>query len=264
MKVGAEDPQNRVTSQERGPPRTNKGKALLLLVNTHSAFGCSLASQIEPQTDLMVCGQAVNACETFLMIEALHPDLAVIDVFMEDPHGVELLIDLQKYYPCLPVIILSIHDEMLYAERALRAGVKGYVMISEPVSYILGAMREVLKGGLAFSHNVTQRLLQRSTQFSVDHTIQPVDRLSKRERQILELIGQGISTHKIGVTLEISIKTVQAHRENIKKKLEIKDGLSLTMFAIHWLERKNTSTQAHSDINCGNNHVDKRCGSKKE
>jgi DNA-binding NarL/FixJ family response regulator len=222
-------------------------KTRLLLVNIHPIFDRSLASLIEPLSDLMVCGQVTDACNTFQIIEVAHPDLILADLFMENPQDVVLLKGLQAQHPGLPVIILSTHDEMLYAERALHSGVRGYVMIGEPVEYIFGAIREVLRGGLAFSHNVTQRLLQRNIQYPMDQGVRPIDRLTGREKEILELIGQGISTRIIGEKLQISIKTVQAHRENIKEKLEIKDGLSLTLFAVHWLESENHARQTRSD-----------------
>ena len=220
--------------------------ARLLLINVSPIFDRSLTSLIEPQPDMLVCGQS-NTEDAFRSISESKPDLIVTDVFMEDARGIELLRNLQTHYPGLPILIISIHDEMLYAESALHAGVKGYVMIGEPVDYILGAIREVLRGGLAFSHNVTQRMLQRAMQNPMDQAVLPLDRLTGREKQILELIGQGISTRKIGESLQISIKTVQAHRENIKEKLEIKDGLSLTMFAVHWLESEKRTRQTQSD-----------------
>jgi DNA-binding NarL/FixJ family response regulator len=223
-------------------------KARILLINVNPMFGRDLSTLLENLPDLQVSGRADNPCEAFQMIAALKPDLAAIDVLLDDLPSFELLKNLQKYYPGLPVIMLSIHDEIIYAEKALHAGVKGYVMISEPVAYILGAIREVLQGGLAFSHNVTQRMLQRSMQNPMDRFVLPVDRLSSREKQILELIGQGISSRKISMTLEISIKTVQAHRENLKKKLAVSNGLNLTLFAMHWLMSKNRASHTQSEV----------------
>jgi DNA-binding NarL/FixJ family response regulator len=236
------------SSQEERQPRTPNSKARILLINVNPIFDNHFSRLIELQPDLQICGKADNNCVAFQMIAASTPDLAAIDVPMDALQSVELLKNLQKYYPGLPVIMVSIHDEMLYADKALQAGVRGYVMISEPVAYILAAIREVLQGGLAFSHNVTQLILQRSMQNPTDLFVFPVNRLSSREKQILELIGQGISSHKISETLEIRVKTVHAHRENLKKKLSVSNGLNLTMFAVHWLMAKAKASDTQSEV----------------
>jgi DNA-binding NarL/FixJ family response regulator len=236
------------SSQEERQPRPPNSKARILLINVNPIFDSHFSRLIELQPDLQICGKADNNCEAFQMIAASTPDLAAIDVPMDALQSVELLKNLQKYYPGLPVIMVSIHDEMLYADKALQAGVRGYVMISEPVAYILAAIREVLQGGLAFSHNVTQLILQRSMQNPTDLFVFPVNRLSSREKQILELIGQGISSHKISETLEIRVKTVHAHRENLKKKLSVSNGLNLTMFAVHWLMAKAKASDTQSEV----------------
>jgi DNA-binding NarL/FixJ family response regulator len=223
------------------PASVRPQKKRLLLVDDHPIFRQGLATVLEPEQDLMVCGQAVNARDALKAVAASKPDLALVDVSLENSHGIELLKDLKAYHPNLPVIILSMHDEMLYAESALRAGAKGYVMKREPPEKLLEAIRKVLRGGLAFSDQIAARLLQVAASGSSGRAALPTDRLSDRERQILELIGQGIATRKIAESLHISIKTVQTHRENLKLKLELADGLSLIRFAVHWLESEEQS-----------------------
>lgn len=211
-------------------------KARVLLVDDHPVFRRGLASLLDPERDMVVCGEAGNAREALQAVDALKPDLAVVDVSLPGSHGIDLIKDIKAHHPDLPVIILSMHDEMLYAESALRAGAKGYVMKSETLEYLFAAIRSVIRGGLAYSQQVTERMLQGSMHNPGTPIRLPLDRLSDRERQILEMIGQGIPTSMIAQMLHISIKTVQSHRENLKEKLEVDTGLGLTRFAVHWLE----------------------------
>ena len=217
-------------------PSATGGKSRVLLVDDHPIFRRGLAALLAPEPDLAVCAQAVSAREAMAAVAASHPDLAVVDVSLEGSHGIDLVKDLRVQHPDLPVIVLSMHDEMLYAESALRAGAKGYVMKRAPAEQLLQALRKVLRGGLAFSDEVTTRMLQRTARRPDARNSLPTERLSDRERQVLELIGQGVATRKIAETLHISIKTVQTHRENLKVKLELADSLSLTRFAVHWVE----------------------------
>jgi DNA-binding NarL/FixJ family response regulator len=210
-------------------------KTRVLLVDDHPLFLQGVTAVLTPQLDLTVCGQASNARDALRAVATLKPDLVLADVSLDGSHGIDLLKDLTAYHPGLRVIMLSMHDETLYAESAFRAGARGYVMKRLPSEHLLEAIRKVLRGGLAFSEVVTARMLNAASGRS-DEPRLPTDRLSDRERQILEMIGQGMATRKIAETLHISIKTVQAHRENMKVKLELEDGLGLARFAVHWVE----------------------------
>ncbi len=225
------------TSAEHGTASHSAArKARLLLVDDHPIFLQGVTAVLEPQPDLSVCGHATNTRDALRSVESLKPDLMLLDVSLDGSHGIDLLKDLKVYHPDLPVIVLSMHDETLYAESALRAGAKGYVMKRQPSQHLLEAIRKVLRGGMAFSEEITARMLNGASGRADGRNPLPTDRLSDRERQILELIGQGLSTRKISEALHISIKTVQAHRENLKVKLEMLDGLALNRFAVHWVE----------------------------
>ena len=226
----------RVNEKNSEFPACMARKARILLVDDHPIFRRGLAALLEPECDMVVCAEAVSARDALIAVKEAKPDLAIIDVSLSGSHGIDLIKDLKVYHPDLLVIILSMHDEMLYAESALRAGAKGYITKSAPPEYLLAAIRAVLRGRLAFSQQVTERMLQGSMHNPTNAIRLPLDRLSDRERQILELIGQGITTSQIAQTLHISVKTVQSHRENLKAKLEVDNGLGLTRFAVHWLE----------------------------
>jgi DNA-binding NarL/FixJ family response regulator len=175
-------------------------------------------------------------------VEKLKPGLAIVDISLEGSHGIDLTKDLTLRHPDLPVLVLSTHDESLYAERALRAGAKGYIMKREPMHKLLEAIRQVAQGGLYFSPATTARIMNRFSSSRAGESKLPMDRLSDRELEILELVGQGRNTREIAGGLHISIKTVQAHREHIKEKLELSDSLSLTRFAVNWVESGDRQT----------------------
>ena len=152
----------------------------MLLVDDHPLLREGLAAVIQKEADLTVCGQAINATEALQAAESLRPDVAVVDVSLDQSHGIDLAKDLRLRHPKLPVIMLSMHDELLYAESALRAGAKGYVMKKEPPERLLHAIRKVLQGELAFSDAVTRRMLQGLAGGQIERTTLPLDRLSDR------------------------------------------------------------------------------------
>lgn len=219
----------------------------ILLVDDHPILLEGLTASINSQADMTVCGSAASARAALQLLPSLKPNLLIVDISLEDSHGLELVKDLAAQHPEFPVLILSTHDETLYAERALRAGARGYVMKREPMHKLLAAIRKVASGGLFFSESTTARLLNRFATSPSEQQKLPVDRLSDRELEILELTGQGKRTRQIADALHISIKTVQAHREHIKVKLEMEDGVALARFAINWVEsRETTSTPIRS------------------
>jgi DNA-binding NarL/FixJ family response regulator len=211
-------------------------KVRVLLVDDHPILVEGLTASINNQPDLMVCGSAPSAREALKAVENLKPSLAVVDISLLDSHGIDLANDLAARHPELPVLVLSSHDETLYAERALRAGAKGYVMKRQPMDKLLEAIRKVAQGGLCFSEAITARVLNRFSSSRSGQPTLPMDRLSDRELEILELTGHGRKTREIAEALHVSMKTVQAHREHIKEKLELSDGLTLTRFAVNWVE----------------------------
>jgi DNA-binding NarL/FixJ family response regulator len=216
-------------------------RARVLLVDDHPIVREGLAGVIAQEADLVVCAAVASGPEALTAVGASQPDIAIVDVSLDGSHGIELAKELKTRHPTLPILMLSMHDEALYAERALRAGAKGYVMKREPPQKLLQAVRKVLRGGLSFSEAVTARMLERVSRSGAAEVPLPMERLSDRELQVLELIGEGRTTRQIADELHVSMKTVQAHREHLKEKLELPNAASLARFAVQWLEAEGRS-----------------------
>jgi len=183
----------------------------------------------------MVCGMAHDVHAALDAIEKLHPAVVVVDIALGTGSGVELVKDIKVRYPKLPTLMLSMHDEALYAERSLHAGAKGYVMKQEEPEVLLHAIRQVLHGQVYLSDKVKTTIVNRLGGNPTDGEVTSlVEQLSDRELEVFQLIGEGYATHEIADRLHLSMKTVASHREHIKGKLNLKAGEELVRFAIHW------------------------------
>jgi len=198
--------------------------------------GLSLLLSMEP--DLVCCGQAETILEAMRGIETTRPDVAVVDLSLRGASGLELVKKLHACHPELPVVVLSMHDETLYAERVLKAGAMAYVMKDEAQCTILTAIRKVKAGGLYLSERMSGRLLSMFLQGPNAPGNSRIGQLSDREIEVFELIGRGITTREIAGQLNLSIKTVEAHREHIKKKMKLADATQLLQHAIHWVQNE--------------------------
>lgn len=181
-----------------------------------------------------VCGEASDAAEGMAKIRQLKPDLVIVDLSLPSANGIELIKNIRAEFQKLPILILSMHDESLYALRALRAGAQGYVMKQEALENVIGAIREVLAGRPYLSDQMSARLI---TNFAsgTSGPSKPTDKLSDRELEILELIGKGSDVHEIAKALHISRKTVETHRAHIKEKLNLKNAREVSRFATQWI-----------------------------
>jgi DNA-binding NarL/FixJ family response regulator len=214
------------------------GRKRILIVDDHPMMREGLAQLIEHEPDLCVSAQADNAAQALSAIAAQPPDLAVVDISLPDKNGLELIKDLQTMQPQLPLLVISMHDETLYAERVLRAGGRGYIMKQEGGKKLMEAIRQVLNGQIYVSEKMSAKILELFSGRRPTTSNSPVERLSDREFEVFQLIGQGHSTRQIAQHLHLSIKTVEVHRANIKKKLELASGAELVRFAIRWAEAK--------------------------
>jgi DNA-binding NarL/FixJ family response regulator len=214
---------------------TSTAVTRILIVDDHPLVREGLIGLLAAQSDFVVCGEASGVAEARQIVASTRPDVAIIDLTLNDGTGIELIKDLRAKYPAIKLLVLSMHDESLYAERALRAGAVGYVSKHEASRTIVQAVRTILAGKLYLSPNMTELVVQRAFVAGADLSRPPVDRLTEREREVFELIGQGLSSRQIAVKLEVSPKTVETHREHIKEKLELTTSTELTRYAVQWV-----------------------------
>lgn len=208
----------------------------LLLVDDHPIMRHGLAQLIRAEAGLQVCGEAGSAREGLEAVGRLSPDLVVIDLTLPDKSGLELLKDIQACHPGTLCLVLSMHDEGMYGERALRAGARGYIMKEAAADHLITAVRKVLAGGIYVSDSMASRMLEQVTGQRLRTAA--LDSLTDRELEVLEMIGQGVATKIIAEKLCISARTVEAHRAHIKEKLGITDGAALVRYAVQWIERQ--------------------------
>jgi DNA-binding NarL/FixJ family response regulator len=210
-------------------------KPRILLVEDHPVTREGLARLLDFEGDLQVCGQCATAAEALQGAETLKPDLVIADISLVGRSGLELIKDLSYRCPSVAVLVLSTHDETVYAERALAAGAKGYVMKSEPIQRILAAIHEVLEGKLCLSERMKQRLLGRFTRHRPVPEPSDLGVLSDRELEVFRLLGQGRSTAQIAASLHMSPSTVATHRRHIQQKLNVNSLAELLCVAAQWI-----------------------------
>jgi len=210
-------------------------KARLLVVDDHPIARMGLAQLINQTPDLVVCGEAESAAQARQLIESLKPDLAIVDVALKGESGIELVKDARQRFPALKTLMLSMHEESQFAERALRAGARGYIMKETEPEKILGAIRNVLAGRFGFSEAMTSHLLGRLAAGTLSPGASLVDQLSDRELEILRFIGRGLGTREIAAKINLSPKTVETHRAHIRDKLKCKDAQDLARVAYDWV-----------------------------
>jgi DNA-binding NarL/FixJ family response regulator len=214
----------------------------LLLVDDHPMMRAGLAQLINKQADLEVGGEAGNPAEALQEIGRVRPDLVVTDITMPGRGGVEFIKDALAVHAGLPILVVSMHDELIYAERALRAGARGYVMKEAGAEKLLQAIRKVLTGEVYVSERTSANLLDSLTGRRPRGSNSPIEKLSDREFEVFQLIGQGKSTRDVAQELHLSPKTVDVHRGRIKEKLGVKDATSLVRHAVRWVETQETGS----------------------
>lgn len=211
-------------------------KKRIFLVDDHPLVREWLTNLINQQSDLVVCGEAETAPQAMQAILKLKPDIAIVDISLKDSSGIELIKDLKQNLPGAAILVLSMHEESHYAERALRAGAKGYIVKRETTRKVISAIRQVLGGGVYISEELATSLATRFVSGRVSSPNSPVDQLSDRELEVFELLGQGRGTRQIAETLRVSVKTVQAYCARIKEKLNLASATELLREAVKWYE----------------------------
>ncbi len=219
-------------------PAKNKIPAKrVLIVDDHPMMRTGLAQLIDNDPGLKVCAEADNAGQALDAVARQPFDLILLDISLPDKNGLELIKDIQALKPELPILVVSMHDELLYAERVLRAGGRGYIMKQEGGKKFLQAIHHVLAGQVYVSEKMSARILENvSRGRRAEASASPVERLTDREFEVFQMIGQGKGTRDIAGHLRLSVKTVEVHRANIKGKLKLKTATDLVSHAIRWVE----------------------------
>ena len=207
----------------------------LLVVDDHPAFRHGICQYLSQFGEVTICAEASNAQHALEAMRLHRPEVALLDVSMPGTNGIELIKHMLAERPSLIILILSMHDESLYALRALRAGAKGYVMKLQAMENILEALRKVIGGGIYVSPQFTEKLIFKTIQGSEGDLGTPVDKLSDRELEVLQMFGRDKTTREIADALHLSVKTVETHRMHIKEKLGFKDADEMMKFAIEWV-----------------------------
>lgn len=227
------------TNSDPEPSPTAAGtptKSRVFLVDDHPITRQGVAVLINQERDLTVCGEADSAPVAIDMIQKLAPDVALVDITLKTTSGIELMKHLKALRPEMPVLIMSMHDESLFAERALRAGAKGYIMKHEASAKILVAIRRVLSGELYLSDKMKEKMLHRLVNNRKEEVVFSIDTLSDREMEVFQLIGNGYGTRQIASKLNLSVKTIDSYREHLKLKLRLESGTELVRHAIQWVK----------------------------
>jgi DNA-binding NarL/FixJ family response regulator len=209
-------------------------KYRVLLVDDHPIVRQGLALLIDREADLSVCGEAEGAHTAFRAIETLRPDIVVLDISLSGPDGLDVLKEIRMKSGSLPVLILSMHDESIYAERAMRAGANGYIMKQEATEKVLVAIRRILQGDVYLSDRLTNTMLQQYVRGAAPTRSSPLLNLTDRELEVFRLIGEGHGTRQIADQLHLSVKTIESYQAHIKEKLALRNARELVQHAIEW------------------------------
>jgi DNA-binding NarL/FixJ family response regulator len=210
----------------------------VLLVDDHPLVREGLVNLISQQADLQICGEAGNEPQALELIRMVQPDVAIVDISLETGSGIELIKSIKAMFPAVTVLVLSMHDESLYAERALRAGARGYIMKREAAKKVIEAIRCVLAGQLYVSDKVAALMAEKFVEGRSAATASPIEQLSNRELEVFQLLGLGHNTRQIADHLHVGFKTVQAYCARIKEKLKLANATELLREAIRWQESR--------------------------
>jgi DNA-binding NarL/FixJ family response regulator len=223
--------------------RLPQGRIRVVVVDDHPAIREAMADTISGKMDLELCGQAGTADEAFRLVEKLRPDVAVVDISLEDAHGLDLVQNIQAQFPEVQVVVFSMYDEGVYAERAIRAGASGYLMKSEPTQSVVEAIRSVMRGEVYLSRKMASRILSKVAMGRASSPGFAIDELTDREMAVFQMLGQGYSVQEITERLKLSRKTVETYRRRAKEKLGFDTVAELLQYAVQW-----TYGQGRDDI----------------
>jgi len=208
----------------------------IFIVDDHPIVRKGLAQLINQEPDMVICGEAENAQGALELLKRIKPDLAIVDISLQGIDGIELIKKIKDRDVSFPMLVVSMHDEALFAERALKAGAKGYIMKQEAIEKMMEAIRKVINGEVYVSERVSATIVKKFIDGKAESGRSPVEVLSNRELEVFQLIGQGFGTRQIAQELNVSIKTVESYRANIKEKLNLRNASELMRHAVHYID----------------------------
>lgn len=211
-------------------------KKRVIIVDDHPPMRRGLAQLINSEIDLKTCGEAGNIPEALALIETLKPDIIIVDLALKNASGLDLIKVLKKDFPSLPILVLSMQSESVFAERVLRAGARGYIMKEETTENVIKALRQVLSGEVYLSDSMSKKVLSHVAGERSNKEVSLIDRLSDRELEVFQLISQGYQPRQIAQNLHLSVKTIESYREHLKIKLNLESAAELTQAAIQWMQ----------------------------
>lgn len=215
---------------------SDTGKVRILIVEDHEIFRLGIRELIDHEPDLCVCGEADDVATARRLMSETDPDMAIIDITLKNSNGIDLIREVNASGKDVLILVLSMHDELLYAERSLQAGARGYIMKQETSRSIVKAIRHILEGGTYVSPNIVENLLSRVRAGLDPLERSPLQSLSERELTVLRMIGEGTSTGDIAQIMCLSVRTISTYRERIKEKLGLKNAAELVRYAVRWVE----------------------------
>jgi DNA-binding NarL/FixJ family response regulator len=209
-------------------------KSTVYLIDDHPLLVQGVSELINAQPDLQVIGSTSDWTVALTQLQTLKPDVVVLDITLANANGIEVLKNLRVHFPDLRVLMLSMHDENLYAMRSMKAGAHGYIMKSSATEHVVTAIRQVLKGEIYLSDGLAKRTMAQMVGRKKEPGASPLEDLSDRELEVFQMVGEGLTTRKIADKLHLSIKTIETHKAHIKEKLNLQNATELTQHAIHW------------------------------
>ncbi len=210
----------------------------IYIVDDHPLVRQGLAQIIEKEEDMEVCGEAENSPGAMKGVGETNPDVIIVDISLQGNNGLELIKNIKAVYENIPILVFSMHDETIYAQRALRAGAKAYVMKKEPSTKIVDAIHRITKGEIFVSPSVADQVLHQIVNGPNNVSTSPIDRLTDRELEVVQLIGRGLSTREIAESLNLSVKTIESHRAHVKEKLNLRNATELVQFSVQWVDQQ--------------------------
>lgn len=213
-------------------------RSRIFIVDDHAMFREGLRQLIDNEPDLTVCGDAADSAQAQRGIRELKPDLVIVDISLSGASGIDLIKAIKNDYEDLPILVVSMHDESLYAERALRAGAMGYVMKEEPAKTVKTAIRKVLGGDMHLSEKMASSVISRFMRGPGEHPVSPIELLSDRELEVFRMLGRGNGTRQIAEEMGVAVATINSFRNRIKEKLHLKTATEVMLHAIQWVQRE--------------------------